>query len=1210
MSSAKRVAANGRWTLGVVTHGAGDPNSHNVWAGVAAKAAERDVNLICFPGKPLRSPFGFEAQSNVLYDLISQRSIDGLVIWASGLPLFVDPPALSAFCRRYQAMPIVTVGIVVDGLPGVRVDNYSGMRAVVEHLVSAHGRKRVAFIRGPEGHQEAEERYRAYLDAIAQTGLPLLPELVLPGNFKESGGANAIDGFLQGSVPLFDALVGASDNMAIGAMKALQRRGVRVPDDVAIAGLNDEAQSAVVSPPLTTCPLHFFEQAERATDMALVLLEGQPVEQEVVLPTRLLARQSCGCPDPMVQEAAPRGAGEREGAAITVRLEPGYMLQRAEALIAETTGGIIGAEVSRPLVIAFRDAFNADRNEPALAALAEAVRGSSARFEPGRWHAVLSGMRRALLAHELSEAERARADDLFQQARVLVSGMAERGQAYRVLQAEEQSRRLAGISERLSTTIELRDLLEILAEALPELDVPGCYIALYEDPGHPADRARLVMAYGPPGQMTIEPDGQVFPSQDLAPRGLLPVDRRYSLSVQPLYFREDQIGFAVIEAAPEREEVYELLRGEISGALKRLQLLARNVELYREAVRGRVAAEEGRRLAEEANLLKSRFLATVSHELRTPLGLIVGASEMILRERENEASELPPRLLQDAESIRSSAQHLARLISDVLDLASSQAGELRLVKERLPMTEMLERAAALGAPMAREKGLSWRADIPPRLPSVMGDRTRLQQVVLNLVTNAVKFTERGQISLWAELSREEVLVAVTDSGMGIPLAEQEVIFDEFRRSERTTSRGYGGMGLGLAISRRIVELHGGKIGVISTGADGAGSTFYFTIPIYEWPEEADARPDSRLDTVLLLTEQPGRAQTLSQHLRGRGFTVETLVVREGEDWLGQITAAPPAAAVLDYEPATESGWRAVQALKLNPTTADIPVLFYSLFESQNAGAMLALDYLPKPIAESELSAALQRQGIDCDSKTAKTILIVDDEPGMIDLHARMVEASLPNCRILSAQNGLQALAAMQQNRPDLVLLDLMMPQMDGFTVLQKMREAESTRGTPVIVLTAQVLTQADIARLQSGVTAVLGKGLFSAAEVLTQVELALTRSKRLGSEGQRLARAVMAYLHEHYAEQIDREELARYFAVNERYLTRCFHQEMGIPPIAYLNRYRVRRACQMLEAGGMSITDVALSTGFSDSAYFARVFQRETGVTPSAYRRGERGLPA
>ena len=325
-------------------------------------------------------------------------------------------------------------------------------------------------------------------------------------------------------------------------------------------------------------------------------------------------------------EAGPGGARLPRG-------RDGDMSERAGALIVETTGGQVGPEIAWPLVTAFRDALALGEPEQALAALTEAIRRSSARFEPGGWHSVLSAMRRALLAHELSPSEQLRADDLFQQARVLVSGTAERSHAYQVLLAEEQSRRLAGISERLSTTVELSALLEILAETLPELGVPACHVALYEDPARPTEKARLVMAYGPPGQLTIEPEGRVFPAQELAPPHLLPTERRYSLSVQPLYFRQDHIGFAVLEASPEREEVYELLRGEISGALKRLQLLARNVELYREAVRGRVAAEEGRRLAEEANLLKSRFLATVSHELRTPLGLIVGTSEMILREQ-------------------------------------------------------------------------------------------------------------------------------------------------------------------------------------------------------------------------------------------------------------------------------------------------------------------------------------------------------------------------------------------------------------------------------------------------------------------------------------------------------------------------------------------------------------------------------------------------
>jgi len=186
-----------------------------------------------------------------------------------------------------------------------------------------------------------------------------------------------------------------------------------------------------------------------------------------------------------------------------------------------------------------------------------------------------------------------------------------------------------------------------------------------------------------------------------------------------------------------------------------------------------------------------------------------------------------------------------------------------------------------------------------------------------------------------------------------------------------------------------------------------------------------------------------------------------------------------------------------------------------------------------------------------------------------------------------------------------VLLDLMMPEVDGFQVLESMRSHELTRSIPVIVLTGQVLDSGALDRLRSGVVAVLGKGLFSAEEVLAQVEAALDRSKRLGSEAQRVVRRAMAYIHEHFAEDISRDDLARYCGVNERYLTRCFRQETGVTPVVYLNRFRIRQAKILLESGCTNVTEVALQVGFSDSSYFGRVFREEVGISPGAYQRGK-----
>jgi YesN/AraC family two-component response regulator len=285
----------------------------------------------------------------------------------------------------------------------------------------------------------------------------------------------------------------------------------------------------------------------------------------------------------------------------------------------------------------------------------------------------------------------------------------------------------------------------------------------------------------------------------------------------------------------------------------------------------------------------------------------------------------------------------------------------------------------------------------------------------------------------------------------------------------------------------------------------------------------------------------------------------------------------------------------------------VPVVFYSLLEDQAGGSVLGLDYLTKPIGSVALLRALERQGVQAnDCQGGRTILVVDDEPGILELHARIVQSHVPGCQVLKASDGQMALEVMEQQRPNLMLLDLMMPKMDGFALLEAMRARESLRDVPVIVLSAQTLTGPDMARLQQGVAAVLGKGLFSAVEVLAQIEDTLGRHKRLGSETQRLVRQIMAYIHENYATPLTRQELATHFGLSERHLNRCFRQETGVSLMTYFNRYRVKQAKALLKEGNQNITEIALDVGFFDSSYFGRVFRREVGVSPSAYRRGER----
>ena len=356
---------------------------------------------------------------------------------------------------------------------------------------------------------------------------------------------------------------------------------------------------------------------------------------------------------------------------------------------------------------------------------------------------------------------------------------------------------------------------------------------------------------------------------------------------------------------------------------------------------------------------------------------------------------------------------------------------------------------------------------------------------------------------------------------------------------------------------------------------------------------------------MLLSDATGQTHKLRDHLIERGFEVELLSISENPNWLYQVIASPPGAVVLDYQPTAEQGWELMKRMRENPATREIPVVFYSISEAQARGTLLEMDYLTKPLSNIALLDALQHLGLDPVSDQ-RTLLIVDDELQILELHVRMLAKELPGYRILTAHNGLDALQVMEHNQPDLVLLDLMMPEMDGFELLAAMRDQKSTRQIPVIVLTAQILSHEDMARLQSGVAAVLDKDLFSEAEVMQQVESALARSRRLGTEAQRIVRQAMAFIHQHYSDDCSRSRLAEALCISENYLGRCFNQEMGITPTSYLNRYRVRQARKLFDSGEVNITEVANRVGYADSNYFGRVFRREVGVPPSAYLRGER----
>jgi DNA-binding LacI/PurR family transcriptional regulator/anti-anti-sigma regulatory factor len=571
-----------------------------VWTGVVDAARERDANLLCFAGGSLGvSPHAeFSSRRNVLYDRVTSDNVDGLVISSGLLGLYVSPGEIQDFCDRYHPLPMVSIALALEGIPSVLVDNTTGLRDAVSHLVEVHGHRRIAFIQGPEGHEEADARYRAYTEALAAHGLALSPDLVAPGGFDRPSGAAAVRLLLDERKLRpgrdFEAVVAASAAMALAALEVLQARGIQVPYDVALVGFDDVAEARASTPSLTTVRQPIHEQGKRAVDMLLALLAGEDVPERVTLPTEMVVRRSCGChSQPVLQAAAeppagvkaPRGrsAGKTFQEALVTRREEvvAAMVQAVADSSAEVTSATT-VEWAGQVLDGFAAAMGDGSAGMFLSALDRVLRqvapaGATSSTGSGQgviaWQGALSALRRHVLPWLSDDEALSRAGDLWQQARLFIGEMGRQVQSYRELHAERQTELLQEIGQLLITTFDVGELMDLMARELPRLGIPSAFLSLYEGQDVPPQDSRLIMAYDENGRAELEGDGLRFSLPALAPGGTLPQERRYSTVVEALYFGDHHLGFALFEVGPRNAAIYEELQGQISSALRGALLL-------------------------------------------------------------------------------------------------------------------------------------------------------------------------------------------------------------------------------------------------------------------------------------------------------------------------------------------------------------------------------------------------------------------------------------------------------------------------------------------------------------------------------------------------------------------------------------------------------------------------------------------------------------
>jgi CheY-like chemotaxis protein/two-component sensor histidine kinase len=479
----------------------------------------------------------------------------------------------------------------------------------------------------------------------------------------------------------------------------------------------------------------------------------------------------------------------------------------------------------------------------------------------------------------------------------------------------------------------------------------------------------------------------------------------------------------------------------------------------------------------------------MSHELRTPLNAIIGYSEMLEEEASDAGNEA---FIPDLRKIHQAGKHLLMLINDVLDLSKIEAGKMSLYLETFDVSAMIESVVAVIDPLVSKNSNTLKVTRGQSLGAMRADMTKVRQSLFNLLSNAAKFTESGEIALDVERDGEWMIFRVRDTGIGMTEGQMAKLFQTFSQADLSTSSKYGGTGLGLAITKKFCRMMGGDI--TAESEQGRGSTFTIRLPA-EVPE-AEAKTAPLIKPAAEATESAGRIlvidddqsvrELMERFLIKEGFRVECAAT--GDEGIRLARERRPDAITLDVIMPGMDGWAALSAIKADPELADIPVIMLTMIDDRNMGfALGADDYLTKPVDRQRLTEVLKKYRTE-----GCRVMVVDDDPASRDMISRLLAKE--SCAVIEAANGREAIDHIRSQRVDLILLDLAMPEMDGFEVIRELERREEWRGIPVIVITARDLSDEDRLRLNGHVEKILQKGAYSREQLLEEVrEMVSTR---------------------------------------------------------------------------------------------------------------------
>jgi sigma-B regulation protein RsbU (phosphoserine phosphatase) len=835
---------------------------------------ELDLNLLLVYGRALAHPDENQAAHNAVYELIDSHGVDGLVTLSPALATFSGAHGLQRLFERSKIRARCSAGVLVPGTPGILIDNLSGMTALLRHVIVEHGYRRVAFIGGMPSNPDTEVRLAAYRSVLAEAGLPFDSRLIRFGDFVRRSGEIAMSDLLaSGAAP--EVVVAANDGMALGALSALERHGLRVPEDVALTGFDDLSMARLNDPPLTTVAQPVETMITMAVRQVVAQLHGQSVEPLVRLSAQLVVRESCGCGSP--RHPAPPTCTRSTRSPLDFLLEhQSRILQRIRDYD-PLRPATVQSDLARLYQGLARYLSNPEANLPVLTR--ELLREIGPDNERRQALLVNVGLLRDALRPILSPE----LEDQFHELRGQIGLSATRVQVQQRLEIDQAYSVLMQRGEHFSNSLDFEGLRAGLERSLPDLGMYTASMLLYAA----GDRARLEPLVTLVDGMPLPEPQPAFPSSQLFIGGMPAVPHRRTLLVFPLVLAGRSLGVAVFEYLPGNNG-YVVIRDRISVAIGSVELHQRilhNATLHERNI------QEQQRLANEERIRGLNVLAGgVAHDLNNALGPLVALPDVLLEELGElaiNAGASARNLRSDLESIKASALRASQIIKDLLTMSRQN----RLVREPLDLNECLQRflAELLAQAAWQPKQLTVELALDPGPLWLLASETHLQRAVSNLVHNAVDATSgRGRLQLrtsrrvvGAEEARIEgvregvyATLEITDNGRGIAEVDLARVFEPFFSSKPMGSR--SGSGLGLAIVQGVVKSHGGFVQLLSTPGVSTRFTLHFPNDGPPRPVAVASMPVSVRGTgrILIVDDDPIQLRTATRVLQHFGYAVD------------------------------------------------------------------------------------------------------------------------------------------------------------------------------------------------------------------------------------------------------------------------------------------------------------------------------------------------